>query len=828
MSAIGQRATVGLTLPIVALGVVSLRAAAAWDTAMTNVAKTVDEPEARIKQLGTEFVKLSEKIPVASNALAAIGAQAGQLGIQTENILGFTKVIAALGVSTNLSNEMAGSSLARLSNIMGTSQGDFDRMGSAIVDLGNNLATTEAEIVNFGLRIAGAGEIAKLRESDVLAIGAALSSVGIKAEAGGTAVQKALIAMNTAVATGSADIQIFARVAGLAAEEFAAKWKSDPIEAFTLFIEGLRREGDNAVPVLNQLFDKNARLIRSFLSLSNAGDLLRRAVVLSSDAWEENVALAEEASKFYNRLAADFERVANKAKNVAAELGDAIAPEAKKATTAVGVLLDISRGWIEIFTSLPGPIRTTAVALVALTAALGPAAIGAAAFVRAWGFIAGTRAAMTAVPGLLAAIATVVTPAGALVVGLGVAAAALLGLAVAHKKMAAEVRRPVVITADDLKLGIKEAEGQMRRFRSAAEAAGDTALGRNFQKQALAARNDYIRLSGTLQALEDDEKAAAAAAAALGNQLGDNAAVTIPRISIGLSDLSEIAEDLERKLTGARKELLVLQLSQQAAAEGTDEWTDLGDSIATTANEIERAEKALRAVNDQMSAIRTARLAGIDFSQPGALAPGVQQPIRLGPNSAALQLREALEAMKKSQRAAGFGLTVEQLENLDTAASQAGVSTEEYAQALGLVTQQTQVWQNVAITGIGSVVTAFASGFENMRVVVVRSFTQILQGLSQQGGPLGGIFGGFGVPVFGALGGILAAVLSRGNDTQPVLVDSYSSRAIDQQKQFQPPAPKVDIILVDSRGNEIARTAAGLARLETLDGVTRLPEYPRS
>ena len=246
-------AVLAIGAAVVGLGVLAVREFVQWEAAMVGVAKTVDATTEMIAELGSAFMALSETIPVAAVELANIGEIAGQLGIAVPNILDFTEVIAALAVSTNLMAEAAATGLARLANVMGTSQQQFGRLGSVIVDLGNNLATTEAEILTFATRMAGAGRIARLTEAAVLAIGAAMSSVGVEAEAGGTAVQKVLIQINTAVQQGGKELAAFARVAGKDASDFAEAWRDDAGGAFTDFIEGLGRSGQRAATVLEEL-----------------------------------------------------------------------------------------------------------------------------------------------------------------------------------------------------------------------------------------------------------------------------------------------------------------------------------------------------------------------------------------------------------------------------------------------------------------------------------------------------------------------------------------------------------------------------------------------
>ena len=100
--------------------------------------------------------------------------------------------------------------------------------------------------MHFAQRLAGQGKIAGLAEAHVLAIAGAFASVGIEAEAGGTAVGKVLQSMTEAVATGNQNLRVFSAVAGMAVDDFATLWRQDAAEAFTRFVEGLGRSGDKA------------------------------------------------------------------------------------------------------------------------------------------------------------------------------------------------------------------------------------------------------------------------------------------------------------------------------------------------------------------------------------------------------------------------------------------------------------------------------------------------------------------------------------------------------------------------------------------------------
>jgi TP901 family phage tail tape measure protein len=321
----------------------TISAAIDFESSFAGVRKTVDATEPQLQVLARGFRDLARDIPVSVDELNRIGEAAGQLGIQRSAILDFTETIAAIGVSTNLATDQAADAFARLANITQIPQDQFDNLGSTVVELGNKLAATESEITDFGLRIAAAGKIVGLTVDETLAIAGAFTSVGVEAEAGGTAVSKVFIALANAVQTGGKQLETFAATAGTSVAEFRRVFETDTSGAFTAFVEGLKRidaEGGNVFKTLRDLGLSDVRLIRAFLSISQSGDLLNRSLEVGSRAWDENSALQEEAAKRYETTASKLQIFRNRVNDLQITLGNVLAPALLEIVTPLGEWLE--------------------------------------------------------------------------------------------------------------------------------------------------------------------------------------------------------------------------------------------------------------------------------------------------------------------------------------------------------------------------------------------------------------------------------------------------------------------------------------------------------
>ena len=299
----GTKMTLGLTAPLLAVGTAATKSAIEFESAFTGVQKTVDATESEYAALSKGITEMSERMPQSASAIAGVMEAAGQLGVRgVQNLLDFTETMIMLGDATNLTSEEAAMSIAKVMNIFGTANEDVGRFGATVVDLGNNYATTEADIVSMTNRLAAGARIANLTEAETLALAAAMSSVGIEAEAGGTAMTQTFNAIETAVAHGGKDLEKFAKVAGMSATSFADMWENRPIKALQAFISGLgnlEENGENSVLVLDELGLSGIRQSNMLKSLALASDMLAETVDTANSAWNENVALTNEANKRY-------------------------------------------------------------------------------------------------------------------------------------------------------------------------------------------------------------------------------------------------------------------------------------------------------------------------------------------------------------------------------------------------------------------------------------------------------------------------------------------------------------------------------------------------
>lgn len=352
-------------------GVASAKFAIDFEDSFAGVKKTVDatpEQLAKIKQgiidLSTTGIDGRGAIPQTATELNELAAAGGQLGISQENIIDFTEVMAQMGSATNLVGEEGAATLARFMNVMGTSQGEIRNIGSAIVDLGNHSATTESEIAEMALRMGKYGSSVRMSAADVLGYSAALSSLGIEAQMGGSAIGRTWLSIETAVASGGEGLTKFAKYSGKSAEEFKEQWNTDSSGAFNGLLKGLQ-SAENLTVALDDLGINNTQDIQAMMALVNGYDLVTESVNRSNTAYQENTALQEEFNAKNETTASQMKIAKQNIIEAARSIGETMLPSIKDASTTVA---DFAKGLSQMDDEQKRAVVNTGATVIALGA----------------------------------------------------------------------------------------------------------------------------------------------------------------------------------------------------------------------------------------------------------------------------------------------------------------------------------------------------------------------------------------------------------------------------------------------------------------------------
>ncbi len=439
----------------------SVSAGSEFETAFAGVKKTVTATDAEMLQMRNTIREMAKEMPQTAAELSEIAEAGGQLAIETQNIPEFVRTMANIEVSTNLDREGAAQDFARFANITKMKQDQFDNLGSTVVALGNSTATMESDIVDMGMRIAAAGDQIGLSKADTMGYAAALSSVGIEAEAGGSSFSKMLVNLQLATETGK-NLDKYAKVAGMTGKEFKKAFQDDASDAINAFLSGLKnteQNGKSAIAVLTEMGVTEVRLRDTLLRSSNASEMFETALKTANRAWEENTALTNEATQFYETFENQCAITKNNVTDLGISLYDAMRPGL---TEGMGLVNEFISG-LNVYEAAAGDIaKDVAKSMPTMARQAKNAGKAFREFadpfldVGGWmvdnpGVIVGT---ITGVGGALAtykvasgiaslatSLSSLATPMGWISMGAGAVAAGIFGIGAAVKKSAEDAKR---------------------------------------------------------------------------------------------------------------------------------------------------------------------------------------------------------------------------------------------------------------------------------------------------------------------------------------------------------------------------------------------------
>lgn len=313
-------------------------AAVSYERAFANVIRTTDFTSIKDRfDMTNQFNDLNEaarvmkysltqvaaEIPVAFGKITEIATIGNQLGIAQGQLQSFTKTVAQFATITGMTTDATAMSFGRIGELL--NEADYNKLGSSIAYAGVKAVATEEQIASVTKEIATTAKMAKFTTPEVIGLATALSSVGIAPEAARGSIMRTFAGINKAVSEGGAELQNYASISGMSAEDFSKSWTTNGQVAFDAFVKGLQSMsagGQSLDTVLRNIGLKNVRDIQTIQKLGDNYDVYAESIRNANSAYGEGTFLSEAYGVIQDTVTAKLELLQNNFQNLLASLGE--------------------------------------------------------------------------------------------------------------------------------------------------------------------------------------------------------------------------------------------------------------------------------------------------------------------------------------------------------------------------------------------------------------------------------------------------------------------------------------------------------------------------
>jgi TP901 family phage tail tape measure protein len=331
-------------LTTVARGVVNIgksitTAAIDWEDAFQGVVKTVDTTPEKMDEIALAIRNMATEMPVAAAELAAIAEMGGAMGIEAEGIEEFTRQVAILASTTNLSTEDAAAGLGQLQNTIGLTAAEFDNFSAALVELGNEGSSVETTILEIARRMGASATAFGISKDAVLGWAAAAANLGMEADAAGGALQRVFTKLQLKISGGSKAVE---KIMGRSAKDIRKMFEKDATRGLELFIRKLAKiPPAERLQAIVDVFGKDQNIIRALSGMTNEIEKTGKALDDGTRAWHENAAAQEEFDKRNATVRSAITRLRNGLTDAAISVGEGFTPALGRAADKLSAFLKL-------------------------------------------------------------------------------------------------------------------------------------------------------------------------------------------------------------------------------------------------------------------------------------------------------------------------------------------------------------------------------------------------------------------------------------------------------------------------------------------------------
>ncbi|WP_353283357.1 phage tail tape measure protein [Wolbachia endosymbiont (group A) of Pogonocherus hispidulus] len=356
--------TIGLGLTLAA----PIKVAVDFESAMADVKKVVkfvqNDTKDEALKFAKELKKLSREIPLSAAELAQIAASGGQLGIDKNDLIKFTTVVAKMTTAFDMSAEEAGNAIAKISNVYGIKVDGMENVGNIINHLSDNTAAKAQEVVLTLNRIGGNAKQFGLEVDQASSLASTFISLGKQPEKAATAINNFLSKLQTAREQ-SPEFHDALDEMGTSIEELEQTIKKNPQEAILQFLKTLKRIDDQErAGILMNLF--GAGFQDDIALLVGSLDIYKKAIEQVADKGKYRSSMQKEFENRANTTANKLQLLKNAVFEAGMNLGSVMLPTLNYVAGSLKAITERIASFAEKYPTLTTVIMSTLAALISL------------------------------------------------------------------------------------------------------------------------------------------------------------------------------------------------------------------------------------------------------------------------------------------------------------------------------------------------------------------------------------------------------------------------------------------------------------------------------
>ncbi|WP_422842578.1 phage tail tape measure protein [Acidovorax sp. M2(2025)] len=345
------------------------------EDAMLGIARQVPGARNEIGQL-TEVYRqaerdvraLSGQIPLATTEITAMMTAAARMEVPTGELKEFTLLASEMATAFDAVPDQVTESMGKVAKNFKIPLTQIRGLADAINYLDDNAISKGADIIDFLNRTSGVVSTVAMKAQDAAALGSTLLTLGERAETASTAAN-AIVQKFAAATKGTKKFKAAMAELGLSTEAVQKGMATDAMATLNKVVAAIGKlPADQRIGVMVELVglehsDTLAKLV-------DKPEELARQLELANGKGAQG-SMAREAAARNATLSAQWQMAKNRAFNLSATAGEALAPALIRLMRVVNPLVEAFTGFVQRHATLVGWVLGAVVALSALTAALG-------------------------------------------------------------------------------------------------------------------------------------------------------------------------------------------------------------------------------------------------------------------------------------------------------------------------------------------------------------------------------------------------------------------------------------------------------------------------